>query len=101
MNMVLIRLKEKEDDNVVNNGDQAARRPHTMCSICGRWFTTHLFGVCGDRDELIRYLAHVFLLAPYWHMIWSICNRLVAISKGDFLTPRFGGTREVGDGPIQ
>ena len=36
------------------NGDQAARRPHILCSICGCWFTTCLFGVRGDRDELIR-----------------------------------------------
>ena len=27
-----------------HNGDQAARRPHMLCSICGRWFTTPLFG---------------------------------------------------------
>ena len=46
-----------------HNGDQAARRPHMMCSICGRRFTTPLFGVSGDWDELIRQPAHVFLLA--------------------------------------
>ena len=37
-----------------HNGDQAARRPHMMYSICGRRFTTTLFGVRGDLDELIR-----------------------------------------------
>ena len=36
------------------NGNQAARRPHMMCSICGRRLTTPLFGVRGDRDELSR-----------------------------------------------
>ena len=35
-------------------GDQAARRPHMMSSICGRQLTIPLFGVRGDRDELIR-----------------------------------------------
>ena len=30
------------------------RRPPMMCSICGRWYTTYLFDVRGDRDELIR-----------------------------------------------
>ena len=28
------------------NGDQAARQPHMMCSICGRRFATAPFGVC-------------------------------------------------------
>ena len=37
-----------------HKGDQAARRPHMMCSIFGRRFTTILFGIRGDRDELIR-----------------------------------------------
>ena len=37
-----------------HNGYQAARRPHVMCSIYGRRFTTTLFGVRGDRDELIQ-----------------------------------------------
>ena len=37
-----------------HNGDQAVRRPHMMCSICVRRFTTPLFGVRWDRDELIR-----------------------------------------------
>ena len=37
-----------------HNGDQAARRFHIMCAICGRRFTTPLFGVLGNWDELIR-----------------------------------------------
>ena len=37
-----------------HNGDQAARRPHMMRLICGRRFTSPLFGVRGDRDELSR-----------------------------------------------
>ena len=36
------------------NGEQAARRPHTMCSICGSQFTAPLLGERGDRDEFIR-----------------------------------------------
>ena len=39
-------------ENVVqghhHNGDQAAQRPHTMCSICGRRFATPRFGVRGE-----------------------------------------------------
>ena len=42
---------------------------------------TPLFEVCGDRDELI----------------WSISNRLAAISKGDFSASRFGGLGRRGD----
>ena len=30
-----------------HNGDQAARRPNVMCSICGRRFATPRFGVRG------------------------------------------------------
>ena len=30
-----------------------AARPHMMSSICGRRFTTPLFGLRADRDELI------------------------------------------------
>ena len=37
-----------------HDGDQAARRPDMMCSISGRPFTTPLFGVRGDWDQLIR-----------------------------------------------
>ena len=37
-----------------HNGDQAARRRYMMCSICDRRFTTPLFWVRWDRDELIR-----------------------------------------------
>ena len=44
-----------------HNGDLAARGPHMMRSIFGRQFTTPLFWVRGDRDELIRLPTHVFL----------------------------------------
>ena len=38
-----------------HNGDQAARRPLMMCSICVRRSTTTLFGVRGaDRADLIQ-----------------------------------------------
>ena len=37
-----------------HSGDQAARRPHMISSICGRRFTPLCMGVLGDRDELIR-----------------------------------------------
>ena len=50
-----------------HNGDQVARQPR---SICGRRFTTPLFGVRVDRDELIRLLAHVFPLANYRHKVY-------------------------------
>ena len=45
---------EKAKQGHHHYGDQAARRPHTMCSMRGRRFTTSLFGVRGDWDELIR-----------------------------------------------
>ena len=32
-----------------HNGDQAARRPRMMCSICGRRFTTLRLGYVGIR----------------------------------------------------
>ena len=49
-----------------------------MCSICGPRFTTPLFGLLGDRDELIRYPAHGFRLAPHCH-IWSLSYRFRVI----------------------
>ena len=60
-----------------------------MCSICGCRFTTPLFVILGDRDDLIQYPTGVFLLAPYWH-IQSISNHLATISKADVLTSKFG-----------
>ena len=54
-----------------HNGDQAARRPHVMCSVCGRWFATPRFGWRGVDDGLIRLPARMLLLVDHWH-IWSI-----------------------------
>ena len=45
---------KKQQQGHHHNGGPATRRPQIMCSICGRRFSTPLFGVRGDRDELIR-----------------------------------------------
>ena len=45
-----------------HNGDQTVRRPHMMCSICGRQFTTPRFGVRGDQgwaDSIPRTLIPI------------------------------------------
>ena len=48
----LMTTEEKQGHH--RNGDQAARRPHVMCSICVRRSTTPLLGVRTDRADLIR-----------------------------------------------
>ena len=37
-----------------HNGDQAARRPQMMCSVCGPRFVTPWFGFVGVGDGLIH-----------------------------------------------
>ena len=48
-----------------HNGDQAAGRPHMMCSICGRRFATPRFGVRGGRGWAYSTARPWVLLAPY------------------------------------
>ena len=42
-----IKTKNKLEQGHHHNGDQAAGRPHMTCSICGRWFTTPVWGTWG------------------------------------------------------
>ena len=83
-----------------HNGDQAAGRPHMMCSICGRRFTTPLFAV---RIGMSSFGSPPCIpnSSPLTHI--SISNRLTATSKGDFSTSRFWGIGFCGGGvgPIQ
>ena len=55
-------------------------------------FTAPLFGVRADRADLIRSrpCRHIPISSPLTHKV--DLYRFAAISKGDFSTPRFGGT---------
>ena len=46
-------MDEKYKHGHHHNGNQAARRPRMMCSICGRQCTTPLFAVRGDWNESV------------------------------------------------
>ena len=63
---------------ITTNGDQATRRPHTICPICGRRFATHRFGLRGGQGwahSTARTwvpnscpLTHIVYLLPFWSL---------------------------------
>ena len=53
-NIVKLKHLQESKQGHHHNGDQAARRPNMMCSICVRRSTPPLFGVRADRADLIR-----------------------------------------------
>ena len=56
-----------------HNGDEAAKRPHIMWSICGRRFTTPLFGARWDRGRAHSVARpRVPICSPLTHMVYLL-----------------------------
>ena len=71
-----------------HNGDQAARRPRMMCSICGRRFATTQFGgTCGSGVSSFGSLPLCLSLTV-----------LLQFRQGTFLTRRFWSQGTWGSG---
>ena len=87
-----------------HNGEQAARRPDMMCSICGRRFATPPFDVRGSRGwahsmarpwvPISSLLTHMVYLLPFLPLDEAIASRAIFVIVSLEFQPN--GSRYVG-----